>query len=418
MALAYNHDEITPRELKPALLELDGISRETVEAHYKLYQGYVNKRNEILAQARRRRPRRPPTRSTRTSACAEGRPDVRDRWDQEPRGLLRASRWSRRRPGRRLRRSRRSATSARSTPGVPTSRRPASPAAAGRGRRTTSTRAGCSTTSATRRTPSRCGTPRRSSRSTSTSTPTSSTSAPTAARYIDAFFNNLDYDVVNDWVQRYGISRDRRLLPFAREFAARRPSATCSARARGGTGSFALSSTRTSAGRVAGTSARRTSGAPTAAGSAIPVVLLDTLKGFIPALARDAARVAPLPGGIVAGAAAMLGHWRPLFLGFATRRQDGRDVRRRVLRGRPVGRARPPVSSGSRRSSSFATRRSRRSWPASRCPSPPLAYGYPLSVIVFALAAFGAILFLHRGNLRRLRTGTESRFSFGRPRHA
>ena len=48
MALAYNHEEITARELKPALLELDGISRETVEAHYKLYQGYVNKRNEIL----------------------------------------------------------------------------------------------------------------------------------------------------------------------------------------------------------------------------------------------------------------------------------------------------------------------------------------------------------------------------------
>ena len=48
MALAYNHEEITPRELKPALLELDGISRETVEAHYKLYQGYVNKRTEIL----------------------------------------------------------------------------------------------------------------------------------------------------------------------------------------------------------------------------------------------------------------------------------------------------------------------------------------------------------------------------------
>jgi superoxide dismutase, Fe-Mn family len=48
MALAYNHDEITPRELKPALLELEGISRESVEAHYKLYQGYVNKRNEIL----------------------------------------------------------------------------------------------------------------------------------------------------------------------------------------------------------------------------------------------------------------------------------------------------------------------------------------------------------------------------------
>ena len=46
--LAFNHEEITARALKPALYELDGISRESVEAHYKLYQGYVNKRNEIL----------------------------------------------------------------------------------------------------------------------------------------------------------------------------------------------------------------------------------------------------------------------------------------------------------------------------------------------------------------------------------
>jgi Fe-Mn family superoxide dismutase len=50
MALAYNHEEITARELKPALYELDGISRETIEAHYKLYQGYVAKRNEILTK--------------------------------------------------------------------------------------------------------------------------------------------------------------------------------------------------------------------------------------------------------------------------------------------------------------------------------------------------------------------------------
>jgi Fe-Mn family superoxide dismutase len=45
-----NYDEITPRELKPALLELDGISRLSIEAHYKLYQGYVAKRNEILGK--------------------------------------------------------------------------------------------------------------------------------------------------------------------------------------------------------------------------------------------------------------------------------------------------------------------------------------------------------------------------------
>jgi len=48
LTLAYNHETITARELKPALLELEGISRATIEAHYKLYQGYVAKRNEIL----------------------------------------------------------------------------------------------------------------------------------------------------------------------------------------------------------------------------------------------------------------------------------------------------------------------------------------------------------------------------------
>jgi Fe-Mn family superoxide dismutase len=48
--LAFNHEEIAARDLKPGLYELDGISRETIEAHYKLYQGYVNKRNEILGK--------------------------------------------------------------------------------------------------------------------------------------------------------------------------------------------------------------------------------------------------------------------------------------------------------------------------------------------------------------------------------
>jgi Fe-Mn family superoxide dismutase len=48
--LAFNHEEIKARDLKPGLLELDGISRDSVEAHYKLYQGYVAKRNEILGK--------------------------------------------------------------------------------------------------------------------------------------------------------------------------------------------------------------------------------------------------------------------------------------------------------------------------------------------------------------------------------
>jgi superoxide dismutase, Fe-Mn family len=50
MAQTSTFEAIVPRELKPALLELDGISRESVEAHYKLYEGYVNKRNEILRE--------------------------------------------------------------------------------------------------------------------------------------------------------------------------------------------------------------------------------------------------------------------------------------------------------------------------------------------------------------------------------
>jgi Fe-Mn family superoxide dismutase len=50
MSLAYNHAEVVARDLKPELYELEGISRQAVEAHYKLYQGYVAKRNEILGK--------------------------------------------------------------------------------------------------------------------------------------------------------------------------------------------------------------------------------------------------------------------------------------------------------------------------------------------------------------------------------
>jgi Fe-Mn family superoxide dismutase len=48
MSLAFQFEEIAPRALKPSLLQLDGISRAAVEAHYKLYEGYVAKRNQIL----------------------------------------------------------------------------------------------------------------------------------------------------------------------------------------------------------------------------------------------------------------------------------------------------------------------------------------------------------------------------------
>jgi Fe-Mn family superoxide dismutase len=48
--LAFNFEEIAPRELRPEVYDLHGISRAAVEAHYKLYQGYVAKRNEILGK--------------------------------------------------------------------------------------------------------------------------------------------------------------------------------------------------------------------------------------------------------------------------------------------------------------------------------------------------------------------------------
>ena len=40
--------QIAARPLRPELLRLNGISRVSVEAHYRLYQGYVAKRNEIV----------------------------------------------------------------------------------------------------------------------------------------------------------------------------------------------------------------------------------------------------------------------------------------------------------------------------------------------------------------------------------
>jgi superoxide dismutase, Fe-Mn family len=40
--------ELKPRGLKPELLELEGISRESIMAQYRLYAGHVDKRNEIL----------------------------------------------------------------------------------------------------------------------------------------------------------------------------------------------------------------------------------------------------------------------------------------------------------------------------------------------------------------------------------
>src|SRR5213595_4040242 len=46
----------------------------------------------------------------------------------------------------------------------------------------------------------------------------------------------------------------------------------------------------------------------------LPAAVLDTAKGFAPAFAATV--VVGHGTGVLAGAAAMLGHWRPIFLGF------------------------------------------------------------------------------------------------------
>src|SRR5436305_5734527 len=143
----------------------------------------------------------------------------------------------------------------------------------------------------------------------------------------------------------------------------------------------------------------------------IPVVLLDVLKGFVPALLG--LLLVDHLAGIVAGAAAMAGHWRPIFLRFA---KGGKMVA--TCGGVFFGVA-PLValSAGIVWLVSFlAIRYASVASILAGIALPVFAalYGFPLSVILFGAGAAAAILFLHRANLHRLRAGTESRFQFRR----
>src|SRR5579884_3101356 len=147
----------------------------------------------------------------------------------------------------------------------------------------------------------------------------------------------------------------------------------------------------------------------------VPVVLLDVLKGFVPAL-LGTIYVSHLAG-IVAGAAAMLGHWRPLFLRFA---KGGKMVATcgGVFFGVAIWVA---LTAGAIWLATFVVLRyaSVASIVAGiALPVFAAVYGYPTSVILFGAAAAAAILYLHRANLRRLRAGTEHRFELRRPASA
>ena len=143
----------------------------------------------------------------------------------------------------------------------------------------------------------------------------------------------------------------------------------------------------------------------------LPVVLLDTLKGFVPALV--ATLVVSHLAGALAGAAAMLGHWRPLFLRW---RRGGKMVA--TCGGAFLGLA--PLVGGIGagvwivafllfRYASLASMTA-----ACSAPVVSVLLGEPWPVIAFAAAAALAVIVLHRENLARLRAGTENRFQFRR----
>jgi glycerol-3-phosphate acyltransferase PlsY len=141
----------------------------------------------------------------------------------------------------------------------------------------------------------------------------------------------------------------------------------------------------------------------------LPVVLLDTAKGFVPALV--ATLVVSHLAGVLAGGAAMLGHWRPLFLKW---QRGGKVVA--TTGGAFLGVAPVVGAIGAGvwivvfllfRYASLASILAAVSLPVASA-----LLDEPWPVIVFAAAAAVAVVVLHRANIKRLRAGTENRFKF------
>jgi acyl phosphate:glycerol-3-phosphate acyltransferase len=145
-------------------------------------------------------------------------------------------------------------------------------------------------------------------------------------------------------------------------------------------------------------------------GLGIPVALLDVAKGFVPALLGVV-----LGGelvGVLAGAAAMLGHARPVWLGF---RKGGKMV----ATGGGVALALAPLAAlvcavvwvatfFLFRYASLASLVT-----AAALPLLCLAFGEPWETVLFTALAGAAVFFLHRHNIVRLLHGTEPRFRRG-----
>jgi acyl phosphate:glycerol-3-phosphate acyltransferase len=143
----------------------------------------------------------------------------------------------------------------------------------------------------------------------------------------------------------------------------------------------------------------------------VPAALLDTAKGFAPAFAATLA--VGHGSGVLAGAAAMLGHWRPLFLGF---RKGGKMVA--TAGGAFLGIA-PLVGVTGAGVWLLVFALTRYASVASMTAAASLGlwawvFGYPWPVIAFGAAAGASVAFLHRTNIARLARGEENRFELRR----
>ncbi len=145
----------------------------------------------------------------------------------------------------------------------------------------------------------------------------------------------------------------------------------------------------------------------------LPVVLVDTAKGFVPALV--ATIYAGHLAGVLAGAAAMLGHWRPLLLGFA---RGGKTVA--TCGGAFLGLAPWAALAAAAvwiavfvlfRYASLASMLA-----ALVVPVAAAGFGEPWPVIAFGVVAAAVVITLHRSNIGRLLAGTENRFDLRRRR--
>ncbi|MBA2384829.1 MAG: glycerol-3-phosphate 1-O-acyltransferase PlsY [Actinobacteria bacterium] len=143
----------------------------------------------------------------------------------------------------------------------------------------------------------------------------------------------------------------------------------------------------------------------------IPIVVLDIAKGFVPA-AVGTLLVGELTG-VLAGGAAMLGHWRPLFLRF---QKGGKTVAAgggTLLGVAPLlGLLAVAIWIAAFLLTRYASVASM--LVAVSLPFVGIALGQPWPVIAFAAVAGLAVLVLHRSNIARLRDGTESRFRLRR----